>query len=169
MHRKTQSFSIVPGHWAENAPLNATRLRVSDLRIMLQRGRRPQCFFYKRRQRVSYLAQEENARICLHRGEAPSNTEAYCLLTHRLIGKVLRLGVLAQALNRKSFRLHHHARRGQILLLPGRAVCRHAIRRERTPGPRSQWLPIHRQPLKFCVVSQCERFQPLPTPGLMGT
>ena len=68
MHRKTQSFSIVPGHWAENAPLNATRLRVSDLRIMLQRGRRPQCFFtsgdkesatsHKKRTRGSAVTEE---------------------------------------------------------------------------------------------------------------
>src|SRR5882762_9095143 len=107
--------------WALGRERTPKRDAAARLRFAHHASERPPStmFFYKRRQRVSYLAQEENARICLHRGEAPSNTEAYCLLTHRLIGKVLRLGVLAQALNRKSFRLRHHARRGQILLRPG--------------------------------------------------
>ena len=55
-------------------------------------------FFYKRRQRVSYLAQGENARICRQRGEAPSNTKAYRLLPRRFFGKdnlnlVIRAGI----------------------------------------------------------------------------
>jgi hypothetical protein len=44
-------------------------------------------FFYQRRQRVSYLALGENAKICQHRCGAPSNIEAYRFLPHRFIGK----------------------------------------------------------------------------------
>ena len=44
MHRQTESDSLAPGHWAENAPLNGLWVRLC-MRIMLPTGRRLQCFF----------------------------------------------------------------------------------------------------------------------------
>jgi hypothetical protein len=68
MHRQTQSYSIAPGHWAENAPLIATWVRPC-LRIMLRTGRRLQCFFYsrrrKRKRRTVTQFDQEDARSVL--------------------------------------------------------------------------------------------------------
>src|SRR5579864_1118054 len=44
MHRQTESVSLAPGHWAENAPLNGMWVRLC-MRIMLRTGLRLQCFF----------------------------------------------------------------------------------------------------------------------------